>query len=78
MSAIEQTTEQTIATTIKRGRGRPASFPDQETKAFLTTVPVDTIGQLKEMAEKWGLNLNQAIARVAERAHKDAFRIRSK
>ena len=65
-----------VSTTIKRGRGRPASFPDQETKAFLTTIPVDTIAQLHELREKWGVNMNQAIARLAQRAHKDAFRSR--
>jgi len=67
-----------VATTIKRGRGRPASFPDQECRAILSTIPVESIAQLHALREKWGVNLNQALARVLQRAHKDAFRSRSK
>jgi hypothetical protein len=68
----------TIAVTIKRGRGRPASFPGQECRAILSTIPEENIAQLHELKAKWGLNLNQTLVRVLARAHKDAFRSRSK
>lgn len=67
-----------IATTIKRGRGRPASFPGQECRAILSTIPEENIAQLHELKAKWGCNLNQTLVRVLARAHKDAFRSRSK
>lgn len=66
----------TVAVTIKRGRGRPASFPGTITKGFLTTIPVEAIAQLHELQVKWGVNLNQAVTRMIERSHKDAFRNR--
>ena len=65
-----------VATTIKRGRGRPASFPGQECRAVLSTIPVESIAQLHELNTKWGVNINQAIVRMIARSHKDAFRNR--
>jgi hypothetical protein len=82
MTTTKKTTKKNskpVATTIKRGRGRPASFPaDVATRAMLSTIPVDSITQLHELKTKWGVNLNQALARVLQRAHKDTFRSRSK
>ena len=66
------------ATTTKRGPGRPPSFPGQATKAFLSTIPEDTIGKLHEVAEKRGVNINIALDALIRRGHKDATRKRSK
>jgi hypothetical protein len=63
--------------TPKRGRGRPASFPDQDTVAFLATIPVEVREQLRQLAAKRSKNINQVLAAVIERGFKDANRKRS-
>ena len=62
----------------KRGRGRPATFPGQETVAFLTTVPVETRQMLRDVASKRGETINATIARFIENGFKAAMRNRSK
>ena len=62
----------------KRGRGRPASFPGQETNAMLARIPVETQAKLREVATKRRENINVTLARFIERGHKDATRSRKK
>lgn len=64
--------------TETRRRGRPASFPDAETVAFLARIPVETRDQLREVAQKRGEPINVTLARFIERGHKDAMRSRSR
>ena len=71
----------TSTDTPKRGRGRPASFPDlskEDLVAFLATIPVETREHLRELAKRRKLNINQTLAAVIERGFKDATRNRSK
>ena len=62
--------------TQTRRRGRPASFPDQETVAFLSRIPVKTRDMLRAVAKKRKENINVTLARFIERGHKDAMRTR--
>ena len=62
----------------KRGRGRPASFPGIETVAFLAKIPQTSREMVRELAKKRGENIDQTLAKLIERGHKDAFRSRAK
>lgn len=74
-----KTKKKTVATDApKRGRGRPASFPGIDTVAFLAKIPVESREKVRELATKRGENIDQTLNRMIERAHKDAFRARSK
>jgi hypothetical protein len=66
------------STKTKRGPGRPASFPNTETKALMTKLPQDAIGMIHELAEIRGENKNLTLDRMIRRAFKDATRKRSK
>jgi hypothetical protein len=62
----------TNATETKRGRGRPASFPNQETKMAGYNLPVETLDLVTEAVEKRNkdrgnkprINQNQLVDRA--------------
>lgn len=54
------------ATQTKRGRGRPASFPGQETRMAGFNLPVSTLERLSAGAEKRGITQNALVARAVE------------
>ena len=56
----------------------PASFPGIDTVAFLAKIPVTARDMVREVATKRGENIDVTLNRMIERAHKDAFRARSK
>ena len=60
----------------KRGRGRPASFPGQDTVKMLTSIPVEAQEQLRAVAAKRNEPINVTLARFIARGHKDAMRSR--
>jgi hypothetical protein len=62
----------------KRGRGRPASFPGQKTVPYLATIPTETREMIREIAEKRGQNINQALDQLIRTGHKAAMRTRKK
>lgn len=64
--------------TETRRRGRPASFPEQETVAFLARIPVEVREQLREVASKRQEPINVTLARFIQRGHKDAMRSRKR
>ena len=63
--------KKTVTEQPKRGRGRPASFPNAELVSIMTRVPADVRGQFKAIARqrKGGENLNQTFARVIGAAY---------
>lgn len=62
--------------TVKRGPGRPASFPGVETVAFLAHIPTETREMVRNLAEKRGEPVNVTLDRMIQRAFKDANRSR--
>jgi len=65
-------------TETKRSVGRPASFPDQETVAFLSNIPVATRDQLREVAAKRSEPINVTLDRFIQQGFKNATRSRKK
>lgn len=70
--------------TESRGRGRPASFPNQETISFLATIPVSTREMIRQVAEKrtassgQRVNMNQVLDTFIQQGYKAAMRSRSR
>jgi len=65
-------------TTETRSVGRPASFPGQECKAFLATIPVTTRQMLRDVATKRSEPINITLDRFIQQGFKNATRTRSK
>jgi hypothetical protein len=51
-------------------RGRPASFPGQETVLIQSQIPVEVRDQIRELAQANDELLNQTIARIVGTAYK--------
>lgn len=62
------------ATEVKRGRGRPASFPNQETKPSGYSLPVATLKLVEDAAVAKEVNRNV----IVDRALRAYLRTRSK
>jgi len=60
----------------KRGRGRPASFPNTDTVALLARIPVATREQLRQVAERREEPINVTLNRFIEQGFKNATRSR--
>jgi hypothetical protein len=67
MSNNETVTE---TVTEARRRGRPASFPGQETVLIQSQIPVEVRDQIRELAEANDELLNQTLARIVGTAYK--------
>lgn len=52
------------STETKRGRGRPRSFPDQQTKMAGFNLPVATLELLQEGARSRGVTQNALVDRA--------------
>jgi hypothetical protein len=57
-----------------KSRGRPQSFPGQETVAVLVHIPKTSRANLREVAKKRNEPINVTINRFIERGYKDATR----
>jgi hypothetical protein len=64
------------ATEVKRGRGRPASFPGQETRVAGFNLPIETLDMLAAEAETRGVTQNAVVAKAIERLVADSERKR--
>jgi hypothetical protein len=51
-------------TEVKRGRGRPASFPNQETKMAAYCLPITTLESLQAGAKARGITQNALVDRA--------------
>lgn len=51
-------------TEVRRGRGRPRSFPDQQTKMAGFNLPVETLELLQEAAQARGVTQNALVDRA--------------
>lgn len=49
------------ATEVKRGRGRPATFPNDETRMAGFNLPVATLELVRKTAEKREINQNALV-----------------
>jgi hypothetical protein len=61
-----------------RRRGRPKSFPGQETKKLLSEITLEAREMLGEVVEKRGEPLNVTLDTIIRRAHRDAMRSRGR
>lgn len=52
------------STILKRGRGRPATFPNQDTKMAGYNLPTSTLELVRKAAEKRGINQNALVERA--------------
>jgi hypothetical protein len=53
-----------VSTETKRGRGRPATFPNQETKMAGYNLPTDTLEMVRKAAAKREVNQNLLVDRA--------------
>ena len=60
----------------KRGRGRPASFPNVETVFFPVTLPTEARDMVREISRKRGENINVTMFRFIQNGFKAATRKR--
>ncbi len=59
---------------VKRGVGRPATFPGQETKMAGFKLPIETLERLATRAEEKGLNQNDLVNRALTAYMRDRSR----
>ena len=67
-----------VVTEEKRGRGRPATFPGQETVNVLSNIPTTTRDMLREVAAKRGETINATLDRFIQNGHKAATQNRKR
>ncbi len=53
---------------VKRGRGRPATFPNTEVALLATKLPTETLDHLRMIAEKREVPIGVLINKMIERA----------
>lgn len=63
--------------TETRGRGRPKSFPNQETVTFLASIPIDAKEMVTDLAKRREEPINLTLDRMIRRAFAEATRQRS-
>lgn len=57
-----------------RSAGRPASFPNVQTAAFMATIPLTTRQMVREFAGKREININQAMDQLIQRGFRESTR----